>query len=166
MAKQTPAALQSSAGLLRTPGIPYKGTTIHTLVTSNGSPYLNFQNRIMCAPNMHPSPAQPILSCLLAFSVAILEGPASPYLGILAQAAPVISLCRRPHFFHLIVHDRFFLCWWPGMPHTRQCRSSQEGSSWWHSPASCIGPSLTSCTVRWPSVSQSISRTELSGITT
>ena len=31
----------------RTPGIPYKGTTIHTLVTSNGSPYLNFQNRIM-----------------------------------------------------------------------------------------------------------------------
>ena len=32
-------------------GIPTKGTTIHTLVTSNGSPYLNFQNRIMCAPN-------------------------------------------------------------------------------------------------------------------
>ena len=31
------------------PGIPTKGTTIHTLVTSNGSPYLNFQNRIMCA---------------------------------------------------------------------------------------------------------------------
>lgn len=30
-----------------TPGIPTKGTTIHTLVTSNGSPYLNFQNRIM-----------------------------------------------------------------------------------------------------------------------
>ena len=70
MAKQTPAALQNSAGLLRTPGIPYKGTTIHTLVTSNGSPYLNFQNRIMCAPNMHPSSARPILSCLLAFSVA------------------------------------------------------------------------------------------------
>ncbi|EIE24619.1 hypothetical protein COCSUDRAFT_14028 [Coccomyxa subellipsoidea C-169] len=30
-----------------TPGIPTKGTAIHTLVTSNGSPYLNFQNRIM-----------------------------------------------------------------------------------------------------------------------
>ena len=36
------------------PGIPTKGTTIHTLVTSNGSPYLNFQNRIMCALAMHP----------------------------------------------------------------------------------------------------------------
>lgn len=29
------------------PGIPTKGMTIHTLVTSNGSPYLNFQNRVM-----------------------------------------------------------------------------------------------------------------------
>ena len=64
MAKQAPAASQSSAGLVRTPGIPYKGTTIHTLVTSNGSPYLNFQNRIMCAPNMHLffSSAHPELS--------------------------------------------------------------------------------------------------------
>jgi hypothetical protein len=26
---------------------PTKGDTIHTLCTSNGSPYLNFQNRIM-----------------------------------------------------------------------------------------------------------------------
>lgn len=30
---------------------PTKGDTIHTLCTSNGSPYLNFQNRIMCALN-------------------------------------------------------------------------------------------------------------------
>ena len=30
-------------------GSPTKGDTIHTLCTSNGSPYLNFQNRIMCA---------------------------------------------------------------------------------------------------------------------
>lgn len=30
-------------------GFPTKGDTIHTLCTSNGSPYLNFQNRIMCA---------------------------------------------------------------------------------------------------------------------
>ena len=29
-------------------GSPMKGDTIHTLCTSNGSPYLNFQNRIMC----------------------------------------------------------------------------------------------------------------------
>ena len=29
-------------------GIPRTGTGIHTLVTSNGSPYLNFQLRIMC----------------------------------------------------------------------------------------------------------------------
>ena len=29
-------------------GSPTKGDTIHTLCTSNGSPYLNFQNRIMC----------------------------------------------------------------------------------------------------------------------
>ncbi len=41
---QVPQAQEKPA---RTPGIPYKGTTIHTLVTSNGSPYLNFQNRIM-----------------------------------------------------------------------------------------------------------------------
>ena len=42
-------------------GFPTKGNTIHTLCTSNGSPYLNFQNRIMCAL---------ILSCrpLLLFS--------------------------------------------------------------------------------------------------
>lgn len=31
-------------------GIPRTGTSIHTLVTSNGSPYLNFQLRIMCGP--------------------------------------------------------------------------------------------------------------------
>ena len=31
------------------PRYPAKGTTIHTLCTSNGSPYLNFQTRIMCA---------------------------------------------------------------------------------------------------------------------
>ena len=31
-------------------GIPRTGTGIHTLVTSNGSPYLNFQLRIMCGP--------------------------------------------------------------------------------------------------------------------
>ena len=31
------------------PKYPAKGTTIHTLCTSNGSPYLNFQTRIMCA---------------------------------------------------------------------------------------------------------------------
>lgn len=37
-------------------GIPTKGTTIHTLVTSNGSPYLNFQNRIMCGPNARSTP--------------------------------------------------------------------------------------------------------------
>ena len=40
-----------------TPGIPTKGTAIHTLVTSNGSPYLNFQNRIMyvlaCSISVH-----------------------------------------------------------------------------------------------------------------
>ena len=29
-------------------GSPTKGDSIHTLCTSNGSPYLNFQNRIMC----------------------------------------------------------------------------------------------------------------------
>ena len=27
---------------------PTTGNTIHTLCTSNGSPYMNFQNRIMC----------------------------------------------------------------------------------------------------------------------
>lgn len=88
---------------MRTPGIPYKGTTIHTLVTSNGSPYLNFQNRIMCAPNMHLffSSAHPELSAGILM-LPILEGPASPCLGILAQAAPVIPSCRWPHFFHLI----------------------------------------------------------------
>ena len=31
------------------PKYPTTGTTIHTLCTSNGSPYLNFQTRIMCA---------------------------------------------------------------------------------------------------------------------
>ena len=31
-------------------GISRTGTGIHTLVTSNGSPYLNFQLRIMCGP--------------------------------------------------------------------------------------------------------------------
>ena len=31
-------------------GSPTMGDTIHTLCTSNGSPYLNFQNRIMCDP--------------------------------------------------------------------------------------------------------------------
>ena len=41
------AATKAVESVVRTPGIPYKGTTIHTLVTSNGSPYLNFQNRIM-----------------------------------------------------------------------------------------------------------------------
>ena len=32
-------------------GVPRTGRGIHTLVTSNGSPYLNFQLRIMCAPD-------------------------------------------------------------------------------------------------------------------
>jgi hypothetical protein len=31
------------------PGWPTEGTTVHTLCTSNGSPYTNFQNRIMYA---------------------------------------------------------------------------------------------------------------------
>lgn len=31
-------------------GTTRTGTGIHTLVTSNGSPYLNFQLRIMCGP--------------------------------------------------------------------------------------------------------------------
>ena len=34
-------------------GLPTTGDTIHTLCTSNGSPYLNFQNRIMCALHLH-----------------------------------------------------------------------------------------------------------------
>ena len=34
-------------GELQRLSVATKGTTIHTLVTSNGSPYLNFQNRIM-----------------------------------------------------------------------------------------------------------------------
>ena len=48
LVEQHPKASTEAVGtVVRTPGIPYKGTTIHTLVTSNGSPYLNFQNRIM-----------------------------------------------------------------------------------------------------------------------
>jgi hypothetical protein len=36
------------------------GDTIHTLCTSNGSPYLNIQTRIMCAPSAaHPLPPLP-----------------------------------------------------------------------------------------------------------
>jgi hypothetical protein len=31
------------------PGWPSEGSTVHTLCTSNGSPYTNFQNRIMYA---------------------------------------------------------------------------------------------------------------------
>ncbi|CAL8467638.1 g7176 [Coccomyxa elongata] len=46
--KQLPGqSIAKTKGHAATAGIPAKGTTIHTLVTSNGSPYLNFQSRIM-----------------------------------------------------------------------------------------------------------------------
>lgn len=43
------ATEQQAAGgaAMQMQGSPTKGDTIHTLCTSNGSPYLNFQNRIM-----------------------------------------------------------------------------------------------------------------------
>lgn len=42
------AAVESKAVVTKAvASFPTKGDTIHTLVTSNGSPYLNFQNRIM-----------------------------------------------------------------------------------------------------------------------
>ena len=54
-------------------GRPTTGDTIHTLCTSNGSPYLNFQNRIMCATAasatmlaLWSSERSPASSCLVA----------------------------------------------------------------------------------------------------
>eukprot|EP00884_Botryococcus_braunii_P014590 jgi/Botrbrau1/23131/Bobra.0243s0061.1 len=44
-------SVEGSIQAKKTPGVwyPTTGDEIHTLVTSNGSPYLNFQNRIMYA---------------------------------------------------------------------------------------------------------------------
>jgi hydroxyproline O-arabinosyltransferase len=39
----------ASAAFSSPPGWPTRGSTVHTLCTSNGSPYTNFQNRIMYA---------------------------------------------------------------------------------------------------------------------
>jgi hypothetical protein len=39
----------SSQNHASVPGWPTEGSTVHTLCTSNGSPYTNFQNRIMYA---------------------------------------------------------------------------------------------------------------------
>jgi opacity protein-like surface antigen len=41
----------------RSADVPRTGSSIHTLVTSNGSPYLNFQLRIMCAARLASSPS-------------------------------------------------------------------------------------------------------------
>ena len=48
-AETVAATQQQAAGVaaVQTQASPTKGDTIHTLCTSNGSPYLNFQNRIM-----------------------------------------------------------------------------------------------------------------------
>ena len=52
--QQQPEATQQSGGAAGAVTVisplPMTGDTIHTLCTSNGSPYLNFQLRIMCAP--------------------------------------------------------------------------------------------------------------------
>jgi len=40
----------------RSADVPRTGSGIHTLVTSNGSPYLNFQLRIMCAARLTSPP--------------------------------------------------------------------------------------------------------------
>jgi len=40
----------------RSADVPRTGSGIHTLVTSNGSPYLNFQLRIMCAARLTGPP--------------------------------------------------------------------------------------------------------------
>lgn len=39
--------LAAGGAAVQTQASPTTGDTIHTLCTSNGSPYLNFQNRIM-----------------------------------------------------------------------------------------------------------------------
>ncbi len=44
---QQQAGKAASAVAAEAKGSPTTGDTIHTLCTSNGSPYLNFQNRIM-----------------------------------------------------------------------------------------------------------------------
>ena len=51
-------------GAAASSGSPTKGDTIHTLCTSNGSPYLNFQNRIMCEPHAKPN-VMPLMLVLL-----------------------------------------------------------------------------------------------------
>lgn len=86
-----------------TPGIPTKGTTIHTLVTSNGSPYLNFQNRIMYVLVVHSSAD--------AFHVT---------------AASCCAIFRRLKKTKL--YER---CWnvWAGMAHTSKPRNCQEAIS-------------------------------------
>ncbi len=61
-------------------GSPTKGDTIHTLCTSNGSPYLNFQNRIMCAMSAFCCPAA-------ALCFRDVSGPASSGLPLF-EAAP------------------------------------------------------------------------------
>ncbi len=42
------------AAVVAAAALPTTGDTVHTLCTSNGSPYLNFQLRIMCAMLLRP----------------------------------------------------------------------------------------------------------------